>query len=104
MNNLRRKQINKLISDLTQLSNDIIKRKLDIYIWEIDCIRSNEQDAFDNLPESFQYGERGDNMLLAIDYLDEASSYLYDLSDIDDVEEINKSIGLAVEFLEKAAE
>ena len=73
-----------------------------MYIWEIDNIRRQEQDAFDNLPESFQYGERGDNTLLAIDYLDEASGYLYDLSDTTDAEEINKNIGFAVECLEKA--
>ena len=45
----------------------------------LDEIRNEEQEAYDNLPESFQYGERGDAMTDAIDNLDEAASTLEDV-------------------------
>ena len=40
----------------------------------IDEILSEEQEAFDNLPESLQYGERGTAMQEAIDALESAIS------------------------------
>jgi len=36
----------------------------------------DEQEAFDNLPESFQYGEKGERMEEAMNYLDDAISSL----------------------------
>lgn len=43
----------------------------------IECVKDFEQEAYDNLPESFQYGERGQKMEETIDLLDE----LYDQCD-----------------------
>lgn len=37
-----------------------------------------EEDAYDNLPENFQYGERGEEMQSYIEMLDEAVGYLDD--------------------------
>lgn len=37
-----------------------------------------EQEAFDNLPESFQNGERGEEMTGYIEMLEEASGHLDD--------------------------
>ena len=34
-------------------------------------VRDEEQEAFDNMPESLQYGSRGDAMQDAIDTMDE---------------------------------
>lgn len=34
-------------------------------------VRDEEQEAFDNMPESLQYGSRGDAMQEAIDTMDE---------------------------------
>jgi hypothetical protein len=45
-------------------------------ISDLDDILSEEQDAYDNLPESFQQSERGEKMQEAIDYLEEAKSSL----------------------------
>jgi hypothetical protein len=39
---------------------------------EIEAIKNDEQDAYDNLPESLQQGERGEAMYDAIDYLESA--------------------------------
>lgn len=45
----------------------------------LDEIRNEEQEAYENLPESIQYGERGDAMADAIDNMDEAASLLEDI-------------------------
>ena len=45
----------------------------------LDEIRNEEQEAYYNLPESIQYGERGDTMADAIDNMDEAASLLEDI-------------------------
>lgn len=42
----------------------------------VETIRDEEQDSFQNLPESFQDGERGDLMQETIDDLDEAATQI----------------------------
>lgn len=69
MNNDRRKRIDAMISRLEEIRD------------EIDAIREEEQDAFDNMPESLQNSERGDMAQEAISNLenvdvDEIISYL----------------------------
>lgn len=44
-------------------------------------IRDDEQDAFDNLPESLQYSSRGDAMQEALDTLDGWNDEIMDLSE-----------------------
>ena len=39
-------------------------------------VRDEEQEAFDNMPESLQYGSRGDAMQEAIDTMDEWESLI----------------------------
>lgn len=58
MNNERRKILNH------------IREQLDDYKSIIEAMREAEQEAFDNMPESFQCGERGDKATDAIDNLD----------------------------------
>ena len=43
-------------------------------------MRDEEQDAFDNMPESFQNGERGEAMTEAIDKLSEHCDALQTVS------------------------
>lgn len=62
MNNDRRKSIDKIISALEGLLSDA------------ETIRGEEQDAFDNMPESLQQGEKGDKAQEAISNLEEAIS------------------------------
>lgn len=64
MNNKRRAAIRAIAAKLKQLSE------------EIESIRDDEQDYFDNMPENLQGSERGEIAENAIDALDEASSNL----------------------------
>ena len=47
-------------------------------------VRDEEQEAHDNLPESFRYGERGEEMEGYIEMLDEAYGYLEDAESVVD--------------------
>ncbi len=76
MNKQRRKSIGEVISKLEELRE------------ELDGIMSDEQEAFDNLPESLQESDRGNAMQEAIDNLDYAMS----------------SFEEAIEYLESACE
>ena len=69
MNNARRKEIEKITADL-----EAIKER-------IEALQEEEQDAFDNLPESIQYGERGDKMQSTIDNLEYAADNIQDCLD-----------------------
>lgn len=60
MNKERRKAIEKLVGRLNELRNDI------------ESIQQEEQDAFDNMSESFQEGERGEAMQEGLDQLESA--------------------------------
>ena len=59
MNEQRRKRLSK------------IKEKLNGLLDEVAEIKDDEQNAFDNLPESIQGSERGERMSEIIDSLDE---------------------------------
>lgn len=68
MNNDRRKQIkesNKKIDFVIDILNQ--------YKSEIELIQSDEEDSFDNLPESFQYGLKGDTIQDAIDEMEDVT-------------------------------
>lgn len=55
---------------------------------ELESIRDEEQECFDNLPESIQYGERGDAMQENIDDIDSEISNLEDvISNLNDIVE-----------------
>ena len=69
MNNNRRKRIQKVFDSIMDLRS------------QIEEIRDEEQEAFDNMPESFQEGEKGEMSQNAIDNLDSA------LSDMDSLED-----------------
>lgn len=58
MNANRRKRLEKVIGRLTDL------------MAEIDAVREDEQEAYDNMPEGLQYSERGEQMSDNIDTLD----------------------------------
>ena len=70
MNNKRRKEIANAIRQIENVVSSIL---------------DDEEEAFDNMPESLQYSERGDmsqeaqdNLSGAVDALEEAISYLED--------------------------
>ncbi|MBR4499795.1 MAG: hypothetical protein IKP11_04575 [Paludibacteraceae bacterium] len=68
MNAARRKEIERAI-DLLYQAKEIIEN-----------VRDDEQDAYDNMPESLQYSERGERMSENVDALDNAADY--DIEDI----------------------
>ena len=73
MNNTRRKHL----SDLQDKLRDIMS--------DLELLRDEEDEAYNNLPESIQLSEKGDSMAEAIDNMDEASSLIEDvISYIDD--------------------
>lgn len=60
MNKARRKSIQQIIDTLTDLKENV------------DLVREEEQEAYDNLPESLQESERGEAMSSAIYNLEDA--------------------------------
>lgn len=48
----------------------------------VEGVKEDEQDAHDNLPESFQYGERGEEMEGYIEMLEETYNYLDDAKSV----------------------
>ena len=74
MNKNDRKQITEWIDKIDEIKSGIEE------------MQENEQEKFENLPECFQFGERGDKMSDAIENLDYAAS----------------SIGEAIDYLNEA--
>lgn len=72
MNKIRRKQLQE-VSELIAKAQGIIE-----------SVKDDEQEAHDNLPESIQYGEKGQQMEEYIDMLDEAYRQCDDLMSIID--------------------
>ena len=69
MNKERRKRIESIKEKLSDLQSDI------------DELKDEEQEAYDNLPESFQHGERGESISQAIDNLYYACSSIEEAID-----------------------
>ena len=74
MNKARRKKIEEIRDAISSLYDDLESVKID------------EEDAFDNLPESLQESDRGESMQDAIDHLDSACDMLQEA--IDELEDI----------------
>ena len=74
MNNTRRKQLRKWLEDIENIKS------------ELESICSDEEEAFDNLPENLQGSDRGMAFEAAIDQMNEAVSSIEDAISI--IEEI----------------
>lgn len=55
-----------------------IAGKISELICELEAVRDDEQEAYDNMPESFQNGERGEKSQAAIDAMEEVISTMED--------------------------
>ena len=64
MNKQRRKEL------------DTIYRKIEDLMQDLETVCGEEQDAYDNLPESLQESDRGETMYNAIDNMESAMSSL----------------------------
>lgn len=76
MNAKRRNAIESVINDLIDKFEEIKAEAID----QLSEIRDEEQEAYDNLPESLQESERGENMQNCIDALE------YFMSDLENME------------------
>ena len=84
MNNTRRKKLEEasnILYESLQKRNDVDKAKAlaEKAKYIIDDVRDEEQDAFDNLPEGFQIGDRGRQMEENIMNMDSAMDEIDDL-------------------------
>lgn len=70
MNRQRRKRLGDAFNLISQ-AKDILEK-----------VKDEEQDSYDNLPENFQYGNRGKEMHGYIEMLDEAYGYLDDTGSV----------------------
>ena len=69
MNKPRRKRIDAILQKLEELSEELC------------IIKEEEEEAFENLPESLQETERGESMQDAINNMDEAISNISDATE-----------------------
>jgi prefoldin subunit 5 len=80
MNDKRRKELNEIFRELHALQG------------RLDDIQNEEQDAYDNLPESLQSAEKGEQMQEYINAIDQSKSDLETtmdtLAQLDFIEEI----------------
>jgi ElaB/YqjD/DUF883 family membrane-anchored ribosome-binding protein len=89
MNNERRARLRKLCASIEELTGLISEASQ-----EAEAIRDEEQEAFDNMPESLQQGDRGQASEAAISQLDDAVS---------DLDSMGESVGDITSKLEEAA-
>lgn len=68
MNRERRNRIAEIMDRLNEIADEIYD------------VAEGERNAFDNLPESLQYGERGEAMEAAADELEDVSSEVSELA------------------------
>ena len=88
MNEKRRNAIESVINDLIDKFEEIKAEAID----QLSEIRDEEQEAYDNLPESLQDSERGENMQNCIDALEE---FMSDLKYMDiDTSNLFEEVGL----------
>lgn len=69
---------------------DAVKEEAESLKSDIEAIKDEEQEAFDNMPEGLQNGEKGETVTEAINKLQEAEDALGTIEDLDlpDFEEI----------------
>ena len=68
MNKAGRNRIAEIMEKLNEIADEICE------------VAQEERDAFDNLPESLQYGERGEAMEAAADELEDVSGEVSELA------------------------
>lgn len=68
MNKPRRKALESILARLMDIAE------------ELEAVRAEEEEAYDNMPESLQYSERGEQMEAAIEALSEAYDALQDMN------------------------
>jgi prefoldin subunit 5 len=75
MNAKRRKELEKVIALIEEARN------------QLETLKDEEQEAFDNMPEGLQYSEKGERMETAISFMDDSFNELESA-----IENINSAI------------
>lgn len=83
MNKDRRKQIDAAMAAIEKVKDQFEAALAELADAKeaIDGIKDEEQEAYDNLPESLQDGEKGQQMQYAVEKLEEAVNELEELVD-----------------------
>lgn len=81
MNKKRRNELNALQDRITALGLDGLHSAIREIADELESLRDEEQDAFDNLTESLQQGERGQGMEVGIENISMALDALETMAD-----------------------
>lgn len=109
MNKERRKRLENLIEEIETAQSvlldavDNFKANIDAVTNELTSIRDDEEDAFSNMPESLQQGDKGQASEAATDKMNEAEGVMDDATD-DIIEAINDKVTELLELLREAAE
>jgi len=81
MNNQRRINLYKIIDQIESLKSAVnaLRNEVGDIRDQLDVEHDNEQESFNNLPESLQQSEKGQDMQIAIEHIELASSAVGDL-------------------------
>lgn len=103
MNKKRRNELAKLALKLEMIESILEKEKLEEIIFDLEGVKDEEEEAFDNMPENLQGSCRGSESEDAIDNIDNAIEMLEDALDEEDEEEFEDMISDAIGYIEDAA-
>ncbi len=90
MNAPRRKNLAKIIEAIEEL-----KSQLEDQMSDLETLRDEETDYYDNMPEGIQASERGERAECSMEALTEACDTLYDL--VSQLEDVTSSIQEAID-------
>lgn len=90
MNKARRRDIAKLVERIQSLQSD-----MELLLEDLEAVRDEENEAFENIPENMQYSERYEKAEMAVENLDSA---------FDAFEEAKDSMDEIMSWLEEACE
>ena len=77
-------QLNEKITEINEFRTNL----KDDLIGSIEDVKSEEEEAYENLPESMQNGDKGSVMQEAIEYMDSSISALDGLYDLEEIGEL----------------
>ena len=99
MNKARRKELADVIRSL-----GMVQDKDDLYsiIYDLESIKSDEEDYYDNIPENLQYSQRAEDSEQAIENMDDALDLLNDVYEADEFNKDDESIQEAIDKIEDA--
>lgn len=81
MNNQRRKQLTEIVAKIDKLNLTEIANELEQLVTDLEALKDDEQSAYDNMPESLQQSERGQQSEAAVSALESAHATLEGIKD-----------------------